>query len=428
MVAALLPQADILAYLRRCAEDFGVAGLIRFGTEVLAASFDEQAACWRLQTSTGEHVEADVLVCACGQLSQPQIPDLPGLERFRGKAFHSARWDHDHDLRGERVAVIGTGASAIQFVPAIAPVVNRLTVFARSQPWVIPKVDGAYGPLHRVQGRLPVLQRAKRLAFWSFYESLIPAFAGERSRVAAARHPVQAIVRALGLANLRLRVRDARLRARLAPTDAPGCKRILMSNDWYRAMSQPQVSVVDDPIAEVAEDGLVTARGEHHPADTIIFGTGFASHAFVAPMRITGAGGRDLADAWSGGASAHLGMTVPGFPSLFLLYGPNTNLGSGSEVFMLESQAAYVVDAVRLLHETGAASLDVRPEVHDAFDREVQERLAGSVWQAGCHSWYVDETGRNTNNWPGFTAEYRRRTRRIDPAEYRLAAPVAAGA
>ncbi|WP_205699618.1 NAD(P)/FAD-dependent oxidoreductase [Conexibacter sp. SYSU D00693] len=415
------PQPDILAYLRDCAERFGVLEDVRFGTEVVSATWDEEGLLWRLRTAAGQELEAEVLVCATGQLSEPVVPDLPGLGRFAGPLFHSAHWDHDVDLRGKDVAVVGTGASAIQFVPEIAPVVRRLRVFGRSQPWVVPKGDRAYSARHRAFfARFPSWQRAARAVSWLWFESLIPAFMAPSRRWAPLRALARAQLVGLGRAQLRAQVRDPELRARLAPTDEAGCKRVLISNDWYPTLARPHVELVDQRIAEVVEDGLVTADGTHHRADVVILGTGFASHGFVAPMQVTGRGGQDLQAAWGGAARAHLGMLVPGFPSLFVLYGPNTNLGAGSIVYMLESQARYVVDAVRTLEREGAAALDVRTAALDAFDRQTQARLEGTVWQSGCRSWYVGEDGRNLSNWPGFQLEYRRRTRRVDLRDVEL--------
>jgi cation diffusion facilitator CzcD-associated flavoprotein CzcO len=439
------PQPDILAYLRRLVERYHLAGHLRLGTEVLRADFDGTAGRWRIELGgaeaggaeaggaeaggaeaggteaggteaggterrVGEIVEADVLISACGQLSRPHYPTVPGRSDFAGLAFHSARWDHSVDLAGKRVAVIGTGASAIQFVPAIAPLVGHLTVFQRSAPYVIPKLDRRYRDWHRrMFNRLPVVQAAARLGFWTFYETATTAVEVFKPVII----PFRLAFRAL----LRIQVHDPATRTALTPNHPMGCKRVLVSSDFYPALNRPNVELVTKPVVEITKTGVRTAD-DTWEADVIIFGTGFAASEFLAPMEIRGLGGRELNEAWRHGARAYLGITVPGFPNLFLLYGPNTNLGTNSIIHMLESQTTYVIDALRNLEHTGAAYLDLRPNVDDAFDAEMQRRLANSMWATGCTSWYQDATGRITNNWPGYTSEYRHRTRRVNLADY----------
>jgi len=399
------PQPDILRYLERLTREHGLPPHLRLGTEVTEARWDEERRAWRLSAG-GDWIEADVLVPACGQLSRPARPNLPGLDRFPGPVFHSAEWDHDVDLAGKRVAVIGTGASAIQFVPAIADRVAELRVFQRSAPHVIPKPDRAYG--RRRPGR-----RAAARAFWTaFFE--LGALGLTSLRTAALPF------RLASAALRRLQVPDPELRARLTPDHPIGCKRILISSNYYPTLSRPHVHLVTEAIAEVTATGLRTADGTEHPADVIILGTGFRATDFLAPMKVFGPGGRELSQEWRDGARAHLGITVPGFPNLFLLYGPNTNLGSGSIVAMLECQIGYVRQAVELLRR-GVRTLTVRPEVAERYDEEIQRRLAGTVW-TGCRSWYRTASGRIVNNWPGTVAEYARRTRRFEVDEYEVGA------
>ena len=403
------PQPEIHAYLRRVARDLGVLPHVRLRTEVLAARFDEAAGCWHLDLSDGTTHTADVLITACGQLSRPSVPRLPGLDSFAGTLFHSAQWDADHDLTGERVAVIGTGASAIQFVPEIAPRTRALTVFQRSAPWVLPKPDRAYGP--RLQAALagaPGLLALDRLRTYVMTESRSLGFNTEPRLLKV--HELRA------RRHLARQVPDPALRAKLVPDDPIGCKRILQSDDWYPALTLPHVDVVTDDVVRVEADAVVTADGRRHEVDTIVLGTGFAATEMVAPMDVVGCGGRRLGEAWTGGARAHLGTMVAGFPNLFLLYGPNTNLGHTSIVLMLESQFALVAQAVRRL--APGRWVDVRQEVQDAYDEQVQRRLASTVFAAGCRSWYLTEGGRNTQNWPGTTLEFRQRLRRLRPEDY----------
>jgi cation diffusion facilitator CzcD-associated flavoprotein CzcO len=405
-------QPEILAYLRRCATEHGVVEHIRFGAEVTHAHFDSATSTWRIRTADGTTHRADVLVSACGQLRRPAWPALPGLDGFAGTVFHSAEWNHAHDLRGRKVAVVGNGASAIQFVPHVAPDAATTHIFQRSPHWISVKPDRRYPRLRRVLNRrVPGLQKLARLAVFLWFELLLnPSLVSPFGRRLLSVH--------IGLfCRLALRrVRDPSLRRRLRPDYELGCKRILTSNDYYRTLNRPDVTVVDEPIVAVRQNAVVTSHGEYE-VDTIILATGFHSHDFVAPMRVVGRDGRELTEAWRDGARAYLGLTVSGFPNFFLMYGPNTNVGSGSIVHILESQIAYVVSAARAIAD-GVRVLDVRADVLDRFDEHTQRRLATTVWNAGgCDSWYLDGR-RNTNNWPGYMLEYRLRTRRFRLADY----------
>ncbi|GAA3172170.1 NAD(P)/FAD-dependent oxidoreductase [Blastococcus jejuensis] len=410
------PQEEIQAYLHDTAERFGVLPRIRFGTEVRSAQFDEAAARWVLDLADGGTHECDVLITACGQLSRPAIPAIPGREEFAGVAFHSATWRHDHDLTGRRVAVVGTGASAIQFLPHVAEQAAHTTLFQLDAPHVIPKPDRPYPPwLRTAFRRVPGLLRLNRAATYVQYEMRAVAFTKWTG--------LMRLIDGQARRHLRRQVGDPALREAVAPQGEPGCKRILLSNDYYPALTRPSVEVVRTPISRVLPDGLRTDDGVVHPVDTIIWGTGFAATDFLTPMTVTGPGGRDLREAWADGAEAYLGIAVAGFPNLFLLYGPNTNLGHNSIVYMLESQIRYVVQAVRRVAARPAA-LSVRPEVQRRFNEWVQDRITATVWDRGCTSWYRTASGRNTTNWPDFTFAYRARTRRFDEADYELT-PVA---
>jgi cation diffusion facilitator CzcD-associated flavoprotein CzcO/acetyl esterase/lipase len=410
-------QGEIHAYLRGCAERFSLNRHIRHGAEVAGARFNEARSLWEVRLAGGELLRARLLVSAAGLLSRPLLPRLPGIETFRGPAFHSARWDHGCALAGKRVAVIGTGASATQFVPAIAGEVQALTVFQRSPSYVIARQDRAYRPWQQALFRhMPFAMRLHRAWIYTKYEARALAFTRMK--------PILAL--AVGTPFQRLLARtvpDANLRARLAPDYPIGCKRILLSDDYLAVFNRPSVNLVTEPIRRITPDGIETADGRQHAADVIIYGTGFAATEFLAPMAIAGRGGRMLNEAWRDGAEAYLGMTVPGFPNFFMLYGPNTNLGHNSIVYMLESQVEHVMRCRRAMQAAGAAGAEVEATPHRGYNDRLQRRLAGAVWQ-GCTSWYLDRHGRNSANWPGFTFSYRALTRHASLSNYRFSTPI----
>lgn len=408
-------QAEILGYLHAVATKHRLLERIRFGAEVTEASFDEHAGRWTVRTADGDIRSADVLISAVGQLSRPRMPDIAGIETFAGPSFHSAQWNHDVDLAGKRVAVIGTGASAIQFVPAIAPEVDRLTLFQRTAAWVVRRTDREYRPIHHALfAHVPGLRLAQRLWVWCFLEFF--------SLGLTAIPPIRRIATWLGTRALRHDVPDPRLRAKLTPDYPVLCKRVLFSNEYYPALTRPNVDVVTEPIAEVVSEGVRTADGTVHPADVIVYGTGFKGSEFLWPIRIFGRDGAELEKVWAEGARAYLGMTVPGFPNLFLMYGPNTNLGTGSIIYMIECQARYIRQAVAYLSEHPGSCLEVKSETAAAFDAQTQRRLLRTPWTA-CSSWYRNAAGRITNNWPGTVTAYRLRTRSLNPDDYVLRAP-----
>ncbi|MFI0444279.1 flavin-containing monooxygenase [Actinomadura sp. 6N118] len=409
-------QREILDYLWHCARKYGVLSHIRFGTEVTEARFEagdgRSDAVWRVSTSDGDELTARVLISACGQLNRPALPDIEGRESFTGPSFHSARWDHGVDLRGKKVAVIGTGASAIQIVPEIAAEAGRLVLFQRSAPYVIEKPDRPYRRWERVLfATVPGVYELSRAKIYALYESRALGFV---------KYPRLMEIMEKGFRKgLEAQVPDPSLREALVPDYPMGCKRILVSSDYYPALNRPNVDLVTDPIARVTPSGVTTAGGTEHEADVIVYATGFRSTDFLAPMKISGVEGRELNDVWRHGAQAHLGITVSGFPNLFLLYGPYTNLGHNSIIYMLESQFRYVMGCIGALREADLDWIDVRPDVFDAFGREMQERLRSTVWETGCDSWYMNAEGKVVNNWPGFTFAYRRATRRPDPRDFR---------
>ncbi|HET8978863.1 MAG TPA: NAD(P)/FAD-dependent oxidoreductase [Solirubrobacteraceae bacterium] len=401
---------EILNYVRAVAAEHGITPLIRFSQTVTACEFDTAAQRWRVATESGESHEAEAVILALGQLNRPAIPRLPGRDAFTGHSFHSARWDHGYDLAGKRVAVVGTGASAIQFVPEIARHVGHLTVFQRTANWLLPRHNHVYPPRLRALIRtVPGLQRLRRALLFEFLEGLTLSI----------RHPrtIGRLTAARSARFMRSQLPDPELRRRVWPDYTFGCKRVLFSSQYLPALSRPNVELVTDPIRELTATGVRTADGRVHDVDCIIWATGFHTTEFVEPMRVSGSDGRLLADAWADGAHAHLGMAVPGFPSLFLMYGPNTNTSGGSIIFFEERQAAYIRQALAHVRAGGYATLEVRPEVEAAYNAEVQARFAGTAWQ-DCHSWYQDARGRIVANWPGYMREYLRRTARFDPDQY----------
>ena len=403
-------QDEILAYIERTAREHGVLELVRTGTEVTSATYDENTACWHLETSSGESIDTEVLVTAVGQLSRPSIPELPGLGTFDGPAFHSAEWDHDVDLRGRRIAVLGTGASAIQFVPGIQPEATQVIVFQRSAPYVAPKPDREYTATHgRLFKRFPRTQAFGRGLTWRITEQFNKALIEDT--------PLKQMVKLGWRAQLFAQVRDPELRAKLIPDYEFGCKRVLFSNEWYSTLAKPNVEVVTEPVVEVLPEGVRSGDGTVHEVDAIIYGTGFAATEFLAPMQVTGVDGADLHARWKGGARAFLGLCVPDFPNLFVVYGPNTNLGGSSIINMLEAAAGAICTLLRHTDAQGARAIAVRPEAEERFDTEIQGRLKDSVW-ASCHNWYHQDGGRISTNWPGLVAEYQRRCAELDVGDF----------
>jgi cation diffusion facilitator CzcD-associated flavoprotein CzcO len=406
------PQAEIQAYLEDVARRNGVLEQIRTNTDVHSARWDEQRDKWVLQTSAGTH-EADVLITACGQLSVPKVPSLPGIESFAGPAFHTARWRHDVELAGKRVAVVGTGCSAVQTVPAIQPLVKHLDVYQRSPGWTFPKMDFAYSPrTQRMFERFPTLQRLDRMAVFAFMEAGAAAMTSQRWLLAP--------FRAVGRRQIEKAIADPELRAKVTPQDELGCKRLMLTDEWYPTLAKANVELVTEPIAAITPTGLRLADGDERPADVLVLATGFWSHAFVAPMEIVGAGGRTLAEEWAEVAQAYLGMSVPGFPNMFLLYGPNTNGGTGSVIYTIEAGVDHVIEALGQLERARARRIEVRREAAEAFNRQLRATLAETVWHTGCTSWYVDENGNDPSQWPWLWSTYRRRTAHIEPGTYAL--------
>ena len=406
-------QPELESYLERVVDDLGLRPKIRFGFDVSELRWDGAALEWRITATDGRSLRARSVISATGPLSQPSTPDIDGLSEFGGAIFHSARWDHSRDLTGLRVGVIGTGASAIQIVPAIAPAVDHLTVFQRTPPWVLPRDDRPTPPWReRLYARVPLLQRLHRARIYLRQELIVATFIG-RGRVATAlRDRVRAEVRA----EIERSFPDPDDAARLVPSYEPGCKRILLSNEWYPTLAREDVELVTAPIERVTATGVRTVDGVDHTLDVLVLATGFAVSTFPAPMRIVGRDGVELRDHWANGAASDLGLAVTGFPNLWFLIGPGTGLGHNSMVFMIECQLRTIAGA--LASTRGSVAVELRPEVEARTYARQRERASRTVWASGCASWYLDDEGRVDAIWPGTTVEYWWRTRRFDPERY----------
>ncbi len=406
------PQSEIRGYLRQCAERFDILPHIHWNNTLLNAAWNEDDQRWYI-TTTQRQFSANIFILGNGPLSQPALPSIPGLERFEGVQFHSAQWRHDYDLTGKRVAVIGTGASAIQFVPQIQPRVDHLSLFLRTPPWILPRQDHPIPARQQAMFRtLPITQRfVRNKIYWR----------NEFTALGLVYRP-HILEKAMQLARryLAYQVPDPELRAKLTPQYMMGCKRILLSDDFYPALTRPNVEVITERIREVQAHSILTEDGMEHEVDTIICGTGFHVTDTELPKCIYGRAGLSLADRWHPHSCAYYGTTVSGFPNLFLLIGPNTGLGHNSMVYMIESQLTYILDCLRTMKRRSLQAVEVRPEIEEAYNREMQQRLQTTVWASGCNSWYLDATGRNTTLWPGFTFEFRHRIRHFDAQHYHL--------
>lgn len=410
------PRDEILAYLHDVADRFDVRKYVHTDTFVTACEWDEARCTWTVRSRGADGTEttreADAVVMATGQLNQPAMPKFEGAESFTGTSFHSARWDHDYDLRGKRVAVIGTGASAVQFVPEIAKVVGKLTVFQRSGNWFLPRRNRPYPPaLKALFKSLPKLQPTRRRLTMKYLECLTAAI---RNPNTAGR--LGAIRSALFM---RMQLRDPQVRRKAWPDYTFGCKRVLFSSAFLPALQRPNVELVTERITRMSPAGPVTEDGRVHEVDCVIYGTGFKTNDFMLPMRVVGQGGRTLEQQWADGARAHLGITVSGFPSLFMLYGPNTNTSGGSIVFFLEQQVGYLRQALQQMRARGASAINVRSEAERLSDERTQARFDGTAWTR-CDSWYRNESGRVIANWAGYMSEYAELTNTPDLADFEL--------
>ena len=404
-------QQEIFGYMRAVADRYNLRPNIRFGAKIAAARWDDTRSLWSVRAEDGRLFEGRVLACGMGGLHVPLIPDYPGSKIFAGPQFHSAAWRHDVDLTGKRVAVIGTGASAIQFVPEVAKVAAKLHVFQRTPPWILPRPDYAFSEKQLRRLKHPLLRRLFRTWIYLLQEMRAPAFLGNQSLAKAGQK--------MAMQHIASQIKNPALRQKVMPDYVMGCKRVLLSNDYYPALAQPNVDVVTHPIAEILPDAVITEDGKTREIDVIIYGTGFHTTDALSNLDITGCHGLTLAEAFADGMHAYNGVTVPGFPNLFLMMGPNTGLGHNSMVVMIESQVRYIVSVIRLMRRRGWRAAMVQPAVEEAYNTWLQRRLSHTVWQTGgCKSWYQDRNGKNTTLWPGLTLEYVWRTRRARGRDY----------
>ena len=407
------PQPEILAYLKNCVEQYGLRPYIRYNTNIIRTEFLENHGVWKLTDRAGNVLTARVVVVATGPFNRPSLPKLIGSEVFAGTVFHSSNWNHSIDFTGKRVAVVGTGASAIQIVPELAETVSQLSVFQRTAPYVAPRMDRVVSPFWQgIYRRFPVMQKAHRELIYGINELLGLSFLGNDT--------LNKFGTAQTRKHLEAAISDPELRRKATPGYKMGCKRVLVSDEYYPALARPNVELVTDQITQLSATGIITSDGTERPIDVLIFSTGFVVADIICDLQITGLNGRNLFGEWlKTGAEAYQGITAEGFPNLLFLLGPNTGLGHNSVVHMVESQVAYLLDYLRLLDGAGeGAYLDVKPEAQRAFSDSVQEKLKGTVWSSGCASWYHNEAGRNTTIWPDLNSAYRKLTRRVKPEDY----------
>ena len=405
-------QPEILKYLEDCDDKYQLRSHIKFNTEIVSACFKTDSALWQIETRQGDRYTANVLVCGCGQLNRPHIPNIPGIEDFKGEKFHSACWNHDYDLTSKTVAVIGNGASAIQFIPHIQKRAKQLIIFQRSPKWIIPKPDRKFSSFeHWIFKHIPVMMQLRRSCtylrlelHWIFFSDYLASLIMSKR---------------LGR-KMAQQIRDDRLKPLLLPDYPPGCKRILLSNDYFETIQKENVSVVQKPIQRICDNVIVTEEGQTYPVDSIIFATGFKSTEFLIPINIEGVDGRNLHQDWQGGAEAYKGIAVAGFPNLFLLYGPNTNLGHNSVIFMIERQVHYILQCIRLLSERNLKFMNLRSEIQRRYNQKLQVQAEKTVWSSNCTSWYKTVDGKIVNNWPRASWYYFLQTRKVEINDFEV--------
>lgn len=408
---AFAHQDEILRYMQHCVDRYDLQPHVRLNSAVTAATFDEKSNRWQVTLAGGETLDCWLLISGTGGLSRPANPDIPGLDQFRGPIFHTARWHHEVNLAGKRVAVIGTGASAIQVVPELAKTAAQLHLFQRTPPWILPKPDREIGPREqRLYARLPWLQWLNRARIYLLLEWRAIAF----TRFTG----IMKLPRMGALRFIRKSIANPELRAKVTPDYAFGCKRVLISNNYYPALNRDNVQLVAGGAKALTADAVVGADGQSWPVDAVVLATGFQASESMAPFPINGLHGQSLDSAWAGGAEAFKGTTVAGFPNLFLIVGPNTGLGHNSMVYIIESQIRYIMDAIQTLQTQQLAWVAPKPATQDQYNRQLHQRLGKSVWASGCKSWYQTASGKNTTLWPGFTFSFRHQLSRFELSDY----------
>jgi cation diffusion facilitator CzcD-associated flavoprotein CzcO len=403
-------QAEILAYIQDVADRFGIAPLVRLNTPVTSARFDDASAVWQIETADGATAEFDIFISAVGQLSRPVLPAIPGLENLAGAHFHSAAWDHSVTLDGKRIALIGSAASAVQIAPELTKIAGHLDVFQRTANWLVPRNNAAFTKLrHRLFAHLPGYRLATRAYLYLYGEFLFDAF-----RTGSWRNK---LLKTVALKHLAAQIPDPALRAKLTPNFELGCKRVLFSDDFYPCFTKPNVALITDAIERFEPEGIRTSDGALHPADVAVFATGFDVRNSLHHVAITGREGLDLQQRWQAGPEGYRGIAVPGFPNMFMLYGPNTNLGHNSIIVMLEAQSRYIVQCLQHIVAKSVTTLEVREDANRRYNETLQQQLGAMVWSTGCGSWY-ESAGRVTANWSGSTLEYRRQMKAVDFADF----------
>ncbi len=405
------PQREIWEYMQHCAGKYGLTPHFKFNTTVTGADYDEAAGLWKVKTADTSFT-AKVLISCTGGLSQPALPEIKGLDSFKGNMFHSARWNHTVSLEGKKVAVIGTGASAIQIVPAIAGQVKELLLFQRTPPWILPKPDRAMSAFEK-----------KMFAALPFTRQLLRGFLYWRNELFAvgfvSKPGIMNVARKMALKHIDQTIADPVLRKKVTPTYTVGCKRVLLSNEYYQTLCRSNVDVITEGITEINASGLQTSDGKQHDVDAIVLATGFHAADGVVAIDLKGRNGLDINQAWKDGAEAYLGTTVSGFPNLFLIVGPNTGLGHSSMLLMIEAQVQYIMGAIAHLQRNKLKAINVKPEVQEAYNKDIQQQLSHTVWQTGgCHSWYQNKNGKNVTLWPGHTFTFMRRTKHFEADKY----------
>jgi len=404
-------QQEILDYTKHCLSKYGLEKHLLLNWEMSSAVFNDQTNLWLVSSKNGAQFTCNFFVLGSGALHIPSLPNIKGMDSFEGKVFHSSRWDHQYDLKGKRVAVIGTGASAIQFVPEVVPQVKQLFLFQRTAPWILPKGDAEIGALRKNLFKyLPFTQSLYRSFIYWMAELTAVGFVSNKRLMKFAEFA--------SMRNLKKIVKEEKLRAKLTPNFTFGCKRVLMTNNYYQSLIQPNVEVITDKIEAIGNNFIQTSGGEQHQVDCIICGTGFYVTNNFQFLNIAGTNGTALNEVWKTGPEAYLGITVSGFPNLFLLAGPNTGIGHTSMIYMIEAQVRYAVDAIKKVLSKKAQAINVKAEVQDSFNRAIDKQTEQTVWASGCSSWYLDAKGRNAAIWPDFTFKYKQQTQQVKEADY----------